>query len=269
MAAVVPEPSLGESVPTRSSREFALCPSGRVRVVAFAGNFRQPYSCRLPEVWGKIGSMYSEDAPDSVDASHERPGEPWVMPREYEIGGVRWLSDASREMARALHPLLAQVTREELAEGPPPWNEDAAIPAEASSLYRPMAVQHVWTVSIEDVADFNVDQFLTDLHGLADSMGGQMVRGMLDHISAVSEEYGNTVDATGRDFVDAFAESLETMDLSFDKDGRPKLTIIMHPGTVEKLRENPPTPEQEARIDAILSRRREEWLASRRRRDLP
>jgi hypothetical protein len=216
-----------------------------------------------------MDGMDSEDAPDSADAPHERPEEPWAMPREYDIGGVRWFSDASREMARALHPLLAQVTREELAEGPPPQTDGAPLPAEASSLYRPMAVQHVWTVSIEDVVDFNVDQFLTDLHVLADSMGGQMVRGMLQHISAVTEEYGNTVDATGRDFVDAFAESLETMDISFDEEGRPNLTIVMHPDQVEKLRENPPTPEQEARIDAILSRRREEWLASRRRRDLP
>ena len=119
------------------------------------------------------------------------------MPREYDIGGVRWFSEASREMARALHPLLAQVTREELAEGPPPQAEGAALPAEASSLYRPMAVRHDWTVSIEDVAAFNLDQFLTDLHALADSMGGQMVRGMLEHISAVTEEYGNTIDAEG------------------------------------------------------------------------
>lgn len=216
-----------------------------------------------------MGGMDSEDAPDSADAPHERPEEPWVMPREYDIGGARWFSDASREMARALHPLLAQVTREELAEGPSPQTEGAALPAEASSLYRPMAVQHVWTVSIEDVADFNVDQFLTDLHALADSMGGQVVRGMLEHISAVTEEYGNTIDATGRDFADAFADSLETMDISFDEEARPKLTIVMHPDQAEKLRENPPTPEQEARIDAILSRRREEWFASRRRRDLP
>jgi hypothetical protein len=210
-----------------------------------------------------MGGMDSEAAPQ------ERPEEPWVMPREYDIGGARWFSDASREMARALHPLLAQVTREELDEGPPLQTVGAALPAEASSLYRPMAVQHVWTVSIEDVVDFNVNQFLTDLHALADSMGGQMVRGMLEHISAVTEEYGNTIDATGRDFADAFADSLETMDISFDDEGQPKLTIVMHPDQVEKLRENPPTPEQEARIDAILSRRREEWLASRRRRDLP
>lgn len=206
---------------------------------------------------------------EARDTSADRPEEPWVMPREYEIGGMRWFSDASREMARALHPLLGQVTREELPDVPPSPAEGAALPAEASSLYRPMAVRHEWTVSIEDVAAFNVDQFLTDLHALADSMGGQLVSGMLEHISTVSEDYGNVVDATGRDFADAFADSLETMDLSFDGEGRPNLTIVLHPNQAERLRENPPTPEQQARIDAILDRRREEWLASRRRRDLP
>ena len=216
-----------------------------------------------------MGGMESEDSPECADASPERPEEPWVMPREYDIGGGRWFSDASREMARALHPLLAQVTREELAEEPPTLTEGAALPAEASSLYRQMALQHVWTVSIKDVVDFNVDQFLTDLYALADSTGRQMVRGILEHISAVTEENGNTVDATGRDFADAFADSLETMDISFDEEGLPNLTIVMHPDQVEKLRENPPTPEQEARINAILRRRRGEWLASRRRRDLP
>ena len=216
--------------------------------------------------------MDSEDAPDTADAPDTpdaRSEEPWVMPREYDIGGVRWFSDASRELARAIHPLLAQVTREELVEGPPPRTEDAPLPDEASSLYRPMAVRHEWTVSIEDVATFNLDQFLADLYALADSMGGQMVRGMLEHISAVSNEYGNTIDAGGRDFFEVLAETLETIDMAFDDKGRPNLTIVMHPDQVEKLRNKQPTAQQEARIDAILEQRKEEWLASRRRRDLP
>lgn len=216
-----------------------------------------------------MGGMESEDSPECADASPERPEEPWVMPREYDIGGVRWFSKASRELSRALHPLLAQVTREELAEGPPPQTEGDALPAEASSLYRPMAFRHEWTVSIEDVAAFNLEQFLADLYALGDSMGGQMVRGMLEHISAVTDEYGNTIDAGGRDFFDVFAETLETIDMTFDDEGRPNLTIVMHPDQMEKLRDKHPTPEQEARLDAILQRRKEEWLASRRRRDLP
>lgn len=209
------------------------------------------------------------EAVGAPDAEADQPEEPWVRPREYDIGGVRWLSEALGELARALHPLLAQVTREELAEGPPPQAEGGALPAEASSLYRPMVIRHEWTVSIEDVAAFNLEQFLADLYSLADSMGGQTVRGMWEHIAAVTDEYGNTIDAGGRDFFDVLAEVLETIDMTFDEEGRPNLTLGMHPDQMEKLRDKQPTPEQEARLDAILQRRKEEWLASRRRRDLP
>jgi len=220
-------------------------------------------SWRLSVAWDKMGDM------DIQHSAGDRPNEPWAMPREYEIGGVRWFTNATQEMARALHPLLAQVTRIELAEGPAPQPEGTPLPREASSLYRPMAVQHVWTVSIEDVAAFNVEQFLSDLHALADDTGGQMVRGMLEHISDVTEEYGNNIDAAGRDFADVFADTLETIDMTFDEEGRPNLTVVLHPDQARKLRDNPPSPDQEARITAILDRRREEWLASRRRRDLP
>lgn len=275
----------------------AVC-GPRVIVAAWCRAPAGPDGCRSPEEttrhntlawrlsvsWDKMVDMDSESAPeagdgmDAVEAADavyppepagDRPEEPWVMPREYDIGGVRWFSEASRELARALHPLLAQVTREELAEVPSPRAQGDALPAEASLLYRPIAIRHEWTVSVEDVAAFNSDQFLADLYALADSTGGQMVRGMLEHISAVTDEYGNTIDAGGRDFFDVVAETLETIDMSFDDEGRPNLTMVMHPDQAKKLRDRQPTPEQEARIDAILERRKEEWLASRRRRDLP
>lgn len=124
-------------------------------------------------------------------------------------------------------------------------------------------------MSIEDVAEFNVERFLADLHAFADHMGEQMVRGIIDLILDVSDEYGNTIDGQDRDFFDVFADALETIDTTFDDKGRPNLTIVMHPDQVEGLRGKKPTPEQEARINAILNRKREEWHASRRRRDLP
>lgn len=77
----------------------------RVQVAAERTSRRTPGFRATVGGVGQDGGMDSEDAPD------DRPEEPWVMPGEYEIGGVRWFSDASREMARALHPLLAQVTR--------------------------------------------------------------------------------------------------------------------------------------------------------------
>lgn len=206
----------------------------------------------------------STEGPESPE-----PDEPWVIPHEYEIGGVSWFSEAVREMSRALHPLLAQIPRVELAEDPPALPEGEPPPSEASSLYRPMTIPHGWTVSIPDVVDFSVEQFLVDLHAMADDIGGQLVRGFLGLVSDVAEDVGNVIDGAGRDFWDVFAETLETIDMSFDEDGRANLSVVLHPDHAAKLREKPPTAEQEARINAILERRREEWRASRRRRDLP
>ncbi len=195
--------------------------------------------------------------------------EPWVMPREYELGAVRWFSEAVTEMQRALHPLLAQIPRVELVEGPLPPEDGGTLPGEASPLYKPMKISHEWTVSVEDVVEFNTEQFLADLHAMAHDTGAQMVRGFIDHVSEVTDQTGNVIDGAGRDFFDGFAEVLETIDLSFDEQGRPNLTILMHPDQMEQLKDKQPTAEQEARINAILERRREEWRASRRRRDLP
>lgn len=193
----------------------------------------------------------------------------WLIPSEYEVGGMRWFRDAAHNMAAAVHPLLGEVPLVELPEGPEVYPKDVPRPPEASSLYRTIAAQHEWNISLQDVADFNLDQFLVDLYALGDSMGGQIERGMVEHISDVSDEFGRTVDASGRDFVDALADSLETMEMTFDENGRPNLTIVMNPADEEKLRRNPPTPQQEARIQAILERKRSESIDSRRRRDLP
>jgi hypothetical protein len=158
----------------------------------------------------------------------------------------------------------------ELADSPPaPPPEGESLPQEASSLYRPTIISHEWTVSIEEVVAFKVDKFLADLYALADKTGGPMVRAFLELVSDVSEEHGNVIDGAGRDFFEVFAGSLETIDMTFDDAGRPNLTFVMHPDQMDKLKDKKPTPEQETRLNAILERRREEWRASRRRRDLP
>lgn len=210
-----------------------------------------------------------EACPDSAEAPGNADEQPWVIPREYEIGGVRWFSDAVHELQRALHPLLAQIPRVELVDMPRSPGEGEALPAEASPLYRPMMTRHEWTVRIEDVVDFNVDQLLADLVAMADDTGSQMVRVFIEHVSEVSEQVGNVVSGEGRDFFDVYAETLETIEMSFDENGEHNLTLVLHPDQYERLKNKTPTPEQEARINAIIDRRREEWRAARRRRELP
>ncbi|GGN07647.1 hypothetical protein GCM10009721_39160 [Terrabacter tumescens] len=203
---------------------------------------------------------------DTLEA--EQDDQPWLMPREYEIGGVRWFNQTVQELQRALHPLLAQIPRAELADGPPRIEEGEPPPPEASRLYRPMKTSHVWTVSVEDVVEFKLDQFLADTYAVAEGTGAQMVKGFFELISQVSEDHGNVIQATDRDFFDVYADAMEKIELEFDAEGNPTTTIFMHPDLLEKLKDKKPTPEQEARLNAILERRREEWRAARRRRDL-
>ena len=57
--------------------------------------------------------------------------------------------------------------------------------------------------------------------------------------------------------------------MTFDEEGNHNLTVVVHPDLAAKLRDRELTPEQEARMSAVLERRREEWRAARRRPDLP
>jgi hypothetical protein len=215
-------------------------------------------------------SLLAQACPDSVEVpAPGHPEQPWIIPREYEIGGVRWFSDAVRELERALHPLLAQIPRVELADMPRAPAEGEPLPAEASPLYRPMVTKHEWTVHVEDVVNFDVEQFLADLVDMAQDVGSQMVKMVIEHISEVSEKVGNVVSAEGRDFFDVYAESLETIEMTFDENGDHNLTMLANPETYDRVKDKTPTPEQEARINAIIDRKREEWRAARRRRELP
>lgn len=217
-----------------------------------------------------VGADMHDEEVDQQPVEGARIEPPWFIPREYENGGVRWFSVTVGELQRTLHPLLAEVRRVELADTPPTAPaEGESLPEQASSLYRQSVISHEWTVSVEDVVAFAVDQFLADVHAVADNTGGQMVRALLELVSDVTEEHGNVIIWGGRDFFDVLAETFETIDMTFDDDGRHNLTLVLHPDQIDELKDKKPTPEQDARINAILDRRREEWRASRRRRDLP
>lgn len=190
----------------------------------------------------------------------------WAMPDEYAAGAARWVSDSVDALSRELHPLLATVRREKVADLPP---NDEGQPAVASPLYRGIELQHVVTWDIEYVLDGSVEVFLGLVFNLADEMGSQMVRGMLQHISDICDASGQTISAEGREYFDVVAETLETIDMSFDEDGKPNLVMVLNPDTARRLEGRQPSPEQAERMRQILERRKEEWDAERRRRDLP
>lgn len=191
----------------------------------------------------------------------------WAQPVEYTVAASSCMHDAVHELGRELHPLLAEVQQAPASDVVDP-NEHAPDSMEfASPLYRVLGVSHEVGVDISGVVAGNVEPFLTAMFEIADELGKQLTAGMFAHIADVSNAHGQTIQVSEGGFAEAFIASLESMELPFNKDGSPASSLYVNPATYAGITE--PTPEQQARIDEIMDRKREAYFAARRRQDLP
>jgi hypothetical protein len=194
----------------------------------------------------------------------------WAVPDEFAEGAARWANRIVKSWSVELHPLLGEIGHEKASDLPSEADLADTDAGLATSLYRPIHVQVATTLDLDEVLRFDVPATLGRLFEMADEWGGQRMRGLLGHISDVSEEYGQTVDASGRDFGDVLIEALERLEITFDENDNPVMpTLVMHPDLAAKMEGTSPTPEQECRIAEIIERKREEHRASQRRPDLP
>jgi hypothetical protein len=148
-------------------------------------------------------------------------------------------------------------------------SEPANQPALDPTGYRELPAMHEFNVDINDVLSFNVGGYLATLFEASDSIANQIEAGILAHISDIATAAGNVISVKDRDIADAYLDTLEDMTFRFNDNGEPNVTLVMHPEQVKKLKGVEMTPEQKARYDAIVTRKREEWNASQRRRELP
>ncbi|GAB3584718.1 hypothetical protein GCM10027406_31600 [Leifsonia lichenia] len=195
---------------------------------------------------------------------------PRIAPDEYDIAGREWLASASRKLSHRIHPLLASVPTVTVAELPHDASDESdADTNRTSGNYRPIKVAYEWIVSVDTALNFDLDTFLSEVYGLADSFGSQLSSGFISFASDTAKAAGQEIDASDKDIFDALAEMMEKLEFSFDENGNHNMSLVMHPDTAEKLQGRQPTAEQSARIDDIIARKRKEWDASRRRRELP
>ena len=180
----------------------------------------------------------------------------WATPHEYGAGAARWIDNAMDSISRELHPILGAVRRERVADLPRPEDHSPEAAGMASPLYRGIEVQHVVTADVDDVLRGDVDAFLTLVFNLADELGSRMTRGMLEHISEICETSGQVIKADGRDYFDVMIEALDTIDMTFDENGKPSLFVVIGPETARSLEGRKPTPEQEERARQVLERRK-------------
>lgn len=184
---------------------------------------------------------------------------------EYASATTGFFTSAVRAVVSASGGLLGKVNSEEVEVLTPMQNtlESGAVisfaPVEASSLV---------TMTISEGVAGNFDEIHAAVAQLALEHEQQVVPHMIAHLSAVCEGTGNVVDGAGLSVWEGQLKMLETIEIMFDPDGTPSLPqLLMHPDTTANIGEPPADFTQ--RFEAIIERRRDEWMARRRTRRLP
>ena len=188
------------------------------------------------------------------------------FPADLDYAAQRWWSATAKELSKATHPFLNSIKVETVEELP--TNEPTSS-GEASPLYSTLVSSATLTRGVEDSMNFDPDKVRADLWMFAQESGDQIEKQMFAHITKVAESNGMSIDAKDRDFGEALLEVMEKLEFTFDENGNHNVSIMTDPKTYAKLQDKGLTPAQQARLDAIVAKKKEAWDESRRRKPLP
>jgi hypothetical protein len=134
------------------------------------------------------------------------------------------------------------------------------------------AIEASMSISWDDVAAGNVEALLTTVDEAAGVHHEELTKWVLGNLDKLTAATGNTVDGSGKSLFDTVYEGFEKIELSFEDDGQISKSFawVMHPDMVPKLKqmEAEMTQEQRQKLDELINRKREEFFARRRRRQL-
>jgi hypothetical protein len=189
--------------------------------------------------------------------------------REYADAEAAFIGKALDALAQSRGGFLAQIRSEPTSRtGGTQITTDAGevVEFEPAELVAEMKLQ--W----EDIADGRIDALLATIDEAAGHLHDEKTKWVLGNIEQLAEATGNTVDASGRPLFDAVYEMFEKVEMTFEDDGSVSkgFAFVMHPDMVETMKrfEAEMTPEQRKKLDDLIDRKREEFFARRRRREL-
>ena len=190
-------------------------------------------------------------------------------PTEYEQAERALVSQLLFELPVQKSPLLAMFRRE-VVEGARATRTELDSGALLES--PGFAAGSLLSLSVDGAIDGDVDGWYRSIDESADEMTTATVRGLTEQLDASLEASGQTVDGRGQPLSwDLLLDAFDSMEWSFDQDGKPVgKSLVLSPAMAERLSALPaPTPAQDARYEAIMARKREDFLARRGHRQLP
>ena len=190
-----------------------------------------------------------------------------ARPAEYETVTGKWVYHAVQAVMRASDPVYAQL-RPELVETVPQQRIDLGDGREMP--VEPYRTSVHGSIAIDALIAGDLGELHAEICSIARQQLEQTMRAFFALIDEVTQQTGNVVDAHG-DAAEGLLGALEKMDIAFDDEGNPHLQMIASPETAERIRAQMEafTPEQMQRLATIISSKREQHRASRRRRRLP
>lgn len=184
-------------------------------------------------------------------------------PTEYARASAEWFSGCVRSLAEAQHPILRSFTRQTVEEFPD------RVEDEPESLdFRQFAHRHETEMSLDVILDFDVAALLALADDLADRLGGQQSKDMIRMISDNATASGNVITVDVSNPVEQYIAGLAKADIEFDEAGNHNMQLIATREFLQQLSDHPPTAEQQERIDAIFTLKKEAQDARRRNRRL-
>ena len=183
---------------------------------------------------------------------------------EYEAAFGSFFYSAIRSLGAAKDPTFGSIPR--ARSGRRYWPRNT-VPGPEPLDAEPMLIESSLEVAREEIESGDTEVLLEKIDRASDQYVASVMPQIFAAISRSSEAVGTHLDAGGKPFTaDLLAEALERMEIDFDDDGNARLpTLYVGEGT--KLPES--DEKGQRKVDDVIARKREQFLAQRRSRQLP
>jgi hypothetical protein len=192
----------------------------------------------------------------------EQTAPPFELP-EYQRAFLKFTREAIRELSSAKDPILGRMRKRQPARSYVGRN---SMPQGQVLEAAPMPVRSEFSLTALEMLEGDPTVLAGKLDQMAEGYVASLMPQVFEAMGASSEAAGTKIDAGDQPFsADLFIEMLERMEVEFDDAGQIQLQIVIGEGT------NIPTPsgEDQRRVDEAIERKRQEFFAKRRSRQLP
>jgi hypothetical protein len=186
---------------------------------------------------------------------------------EYENAFANFVDKAIHELMRLEDPLLSRIRVDYSEEIHTSKN---TMPSGEIVETKPFNVPMPFAIDCGDAIAGRSDSLTEAINNAAEEGLKLLMPQIFEQLGRVCDAAGTTTDAKGQPLSRALIlQTLEKMEIEFDKDGKVKSGVFVGPETF-KLFQNlpPPTPEEIQAINELLERKRAEFYARQRRRKL-